>query len=322
MIEYYLLILFILFSSYFSGIEIAIYCINRVRLQYKVDRGIRSAKIIKRLLEDPQALICTILIGNNIVNYLAAATFTNIMSKNISQANPELVTTLILAPIMLVFAEVMPKNICQRRADTFLYTASSSVKFFSQLFLPLVYVLKGANKIPQLFLKNVSKRTTIFTPYRLGFFIREGVEEGIISGYQDLMARNIMKLGSIPIKKIMIPLKRTALVSHDVSAEQIKVFAKNVRFSRIPVFKDSKSNIIGVINLFDFLSVGTEKSTISDFLKDTECLNAETLIDDALVRMQKTKQRIAIVTNKDNESIGIVTIKDLVEEIVGELMAW
>ncbi len=167
MIEYYLLILFILFSSYFSGIEIAIYCINRVRLQYKVDRGIRSAKIIKRLLEDPQALICTILIGNNIMNYLAAAMFTSITSKNISQANPELVATLIMAPIMLVFAEVMPKNICQRRADTFLYTASSSVKFFSQLFLPLVYVLKGANKIPQLFLKNVSKRTTIFTPYRL-----------------------------------------------------------------------------------------------------------------------------------------------------------
>ena len=90
MTELYLLILFILFSSYFSGIEIAIYCINRVRLQYKVDRGIRSARIIKRLLEDPQSLICTILIGNNIMNYLAAATFTNIMSKNMSQANPEL----------------------------------------------------------------------------------------------------------------------------------------------------------------------------------------------------------------------------------------
>lgn len=322
MTEYYLLILFILLSSYFSGIEIAIYCINRVRLQYKVDRGIRSAKIIKKLLEDPQALICTILIGNNIVNYLAAATFTNIMSKNIPQANPELVATLILAPIMLVFAEVMPKNICQRRADTFLYTASPSVKFFLQLFLPLVYVLKGANKIPQLFFKNVSKRTPIFTPYKLGFFIREGVEEGIISGYQDMMARNIMKLGSIPIKKIMIPLKKTTLVSYNASADQIIGYAKNTKFSRFPVYKGSRSNIVGVINLFDFLSISTEKSTISDFLKDTERLNSETLIDDALVRMQKTKQRIAIVTNKDNESIGIITIKDLVEEIVGELTAW
>ncbi|MEK6765770.1 MAG: CNNM domain-containing protein [Planctomycetota bacterium] len=322
MTEFYLLILFILFSSYFSGIEIAIYCINRVRLQYKVDRGIRSAKIIKRLLEDPQALISTILIGNNIVNYLAAATFTNIMSKNISQANPELVATLILAPIMLIFAEVMPKNICQRRADTFLYTASPSVRFFSQLFFPLVYVLKGINKISQLFFKNVSKRTTIFTPYRLGFFIREGVEEGIISGYQDMMARNIMKLGSIPIKKIMIPLKRTTLVSYNASADQIIGYAKNAKFSRFPVYKDSRSNIVGIINLFDFLSVGTEKSTISDFLKDTERLNSETFIDNALVRMQKTKQRMAIVTNKNNESIGIVTIKDLVEEIVGELTAW
>ena len=129
----------------------------------------------------------------------------------------------------------------------------------------------------------------VFTPYRLGFFIREGAEEGVISGYQDMMARNIMKLGSIPIRKIMIPLKKAALVSFDVSAKQMMVLAKNVRFSRIPVYKGSRSNIVGVINLFDFLSVGTEKSTISDFLKETEHLSAETLTDDALVRMQKRK---------------------------------
>lgn len=143
MSEFYLLILFILFSSYFSGIEIAVYCINRVRLQYKVERGIRSARTIRRLLDDPQALISTILIGNNIVNYLASATFTVIVSQYLTQTNPELIATLILAPIMLVFAEVLPKDICQRKADTFLYTASTSVKFFSQLFLPLVYILKG-----------------------------------------------------------------------------------------------------------------------------------------------------------------------------------
>ena len=90
MIEYYLLIIFILSSAYFSGIEIAVYCVNHVRLQYKVDRGNRSAKIIKKLLNDPQALICTILIGNNIVNYLASAIFTNIISKKVSYANPGL----------------------------------------------------------------------------------------------------------------------------------------------------------------------------------------------------------------------------------------
>ncbi|ODS32882.1 MAG: hypothetical protein SCARUB_01988 [Candidatus Scalindua rubra] len=322
MSEFYLLILFILFSSYFSGIEIAVYCINRVRLQYKVERGIRSARTIRRLLDDPQALISTILIGNNIVNYLASATFTVIVSQYLTQTNPELIATLILAPIMLVFAEVLPKDICQRKADTFLYTASTSVKFFSQLFLPLVYILKGANKIPQLFFKNLRRRARVFTPYRLGFFIREGVEEGIISDYQDMMARNIMELGSIPIKNIMIPVKKATLLSHDVSTEHIRALAKNIRFSRIPVYKGSKSNIIGVINLFDFLSVGTEESKISDFLKDTEYLNTETLIDDALVRMQKEKQRMVIVTGKNNKAVGIVTIKDLVEEIVGELMAW
>ncbi len=322
MTEYYLLILFILFSAYFSGIEIAVYCVNRVRLQYNVDRGNRSAKIIKKLLNDPQALICTILIGNNIVNYLASAIFTNIMSQNVFQTNPELAATLILAPIMLIFAEVMPKDICQRKADKFLYAASPSVRFFSQIFFPLVYILKGVNKIPQFFLKNVSKRTTIITPYRLGFFIREGAEEGVISGYQDMMTRNIMRLGSIPIRKIMIPLNKATVVSFDASAEQMRLIAKNVRFSRMPVYKGSKSNIVGVINLFDFLSVGTEKSSVSDFLKETEHISAETLIDDTLVRMQKTKQRMAIVTNKINVPIGIVTIKDLVEEIVGELIEW
>ncbi len=120
----------------------------------------------------------------------------------------------------------------------------------------------------------------------------------------------------------MIPLNKATVVSFDASAEQMRLIAKNVRFSRMPVYKGSKSNIVGVINLFDFLSVGTEKSSVSDFLKETEHISAETLIDDTLVRMQKTKQRMAIVTNKINVPIGIVTIKDLVEEIVGELIEW
>jgi len=322
MTEYYLLILLILFSSFFSGIEIAVYCVNRVRLQYNADRGNRSAIIIKKLLNDPQALICTILIGNNIVNYLASAIFTDIISKKVTYTNPGLMATLILAPIMLIFAEVMPKDICQRNADKFLYPASPGIRFFSQIFSPLVYILKGVNKIPQFFLKDSSKRTAIFTPYRLGFFIREGAKEGVISGYQDTMARNIMRLGSIPIRKIMIPLKKATVVSSDVSVEQMKVLAKNVRFSRIPVYKGPRNNIVGVINLFDFLSDCTEESKIRDFLKEAEHISADMLIDDALVRMQKTKQRMAIVVSKNNKPIGIVTIKDLVEEIVGELMEW
>ena len=322
MSEYYLLVLFILLSAYFSGIEIAVYCINRVRLQYRVDRGKRSAKIVRRLLDDPQGLICTILTGNNIVNYLAAATFTGIMSKSVSQANSELVATLVLAPIMLVFAEVVPKNICQRKADTFLYTASTSVRFFSQMFYPLVCILKWVNKVPQLFSKNLQKRVSFFTPYRLGFFIREGMEEGIISGYQDMMTRNIMKLEKIPVKNIMIPLKKATLISHKGNADLVKALAKRVRYSRIPVFKGPKNNITGIINLFDFLSTGTAQSRVIDFQKDTEYIKAETPTDDALIIMQKAKQRMAIVVNKDGKTIGIVTIKDLVEEIVGELIVW
>lgn len=280
------------------------------------------AKIVKRLLDDPQALICTILVGNNIVNYLAAATFTSMMSEFLSKTQPELIATLILAPIMLIFAEVVPKGICQRKADTFIYTASASVKFFSQLFYPLVYILKWINKIPQKLFKNLRRKGPVFTPYRLGFFISEGAKEGIISSYQDTMARNIMELEQIPIKNIMIPLENATLVSYDAKADQINDMAKRVRFSRIPVYKGAKNNIIGVINLFDFLSDGTEISRVSDFLKDTAYLKAETPTKDALIRMQKEKQRMAIVVGRDNKAIGIVTIKDLVEEIVGELMVW
>jgi CBS domain containing-hemolysin-like protein len=120
----------------------------------------------------------------------------------------------------------------------------------------------------------------------------------------------------------MIPLKKATLVSYDISADQIRALAKRVRFSRIPVFKDSRSDIMGVINLFDYLSTSTEKPKVGDFLRDTEYIKAETATDDALIRMQKAKQRMAIVINRDNKAIGIVTIKDLVEEIVGELMVW
>lgn len=320
--EIYLLIIFILFSSYFSGVEIAVYCINRVRLQYKVKRGVRKAIILRKLLDNPQALICTILIGNNVLNYLASATFTGLLPKYLPNVNPELLATLILAPVMLVFAEVVPKDFCQRKADTFLYAVSPSVRFFSQLFYPLVFLLEYVNKIPQLFFKKLRRKTHIFTPYRLGFFIREGAEEGVISDYQDVMARNIMELRNIPVKKIMIPLKQVAQVPYDTNSDQIKILAKSIRFSRMPVYKGVKNNIIGFINLFDFLSSDKKDPVANDFLKKTELLDEETPIDDALMKMQKSKQRLAVVIGKNKKSVGIVTIKDLVEEIVGELLVW
>ena len=226
--------------------------------------------------------------------------------------------------LSLIFIYLYLGNFISNLLSNFIVIPGSIIGML-MLFISLligIVKLKQLEETTQFFLKNTNKRTAIFTPYRLGFFIREGAKEGVISGYQDMMTRNIMRLGSIPIRKIMIPLNSATVVSSEVNAEQMKVLAKNVRFSRIPVFKGQKSNIIGVINLFDFLSVCTEDSKISDFLKETEHISADTLIDDALVRMQKMKQRMAIVIDKNNIPIGIVTIKDLVEEIVGELMEW
>lgn len=323
MLGYFVVGVFILFSFLYSGAETGVYCINSIRLRYKASRGLWAAKTIYRLLEDSQALVCTILVGNNIVNYIATVFFIIALENTFSPRKAELFATLILTPLILVFGELLPKTIFQERANSMLLRLAPLLDASSYTLKPIVSLLTKVNRIPNFFLKDAGgTRNPFFSLQRLGYFLSEGTKEGVVTPYQNLMAKNIMKLGQVPIRNVMIPLKDVTLISATISGQGLTNIARTRKFSRLPVYEDRENNIIGIIHLFDFLCANGSSPDIKDFIRGAAYFDSNMPIDDALFKLQRSELNMGVVVDKNKKAIGIVTIKDLVEEIVGELAVW
>jgi CBS domain containing-hemolysin-like protein len=323
MLGYFVAGVFILFSFLYAGAETGVYCINSIRLRYKASRGIWAAKTIYRLLEDSQSLVCTILVGNNIVNYMATVFFIIALENTFSPRKAELFATLILTPFILVFGELLPKTIFQERANTMLLRLAPLLNASSYTLKPIVSLLTKANRIPNFFLKDAGgTRNPFFSLQRLGYFLSEGAKEGVVTPYQNLMAKNIMKLGRVPLRNVMIPLKDVTLIPATINGAGLTDIARSRKFSRLPVYEDHENNVIGIINLFDFLSANGSRPEIKGFIRGAAYFDCNMPIDDVLLKLQQSKQNMGIVIDQHKKAVGIVTIKDLVEEIVGELAVW
>ncbi len=323
MYDYIILIACILMSAYYSGLEMGIYCLNRVRLKNRLDRGWRTAKILNRHLSKPETIICTILVGNNVVNFVTSAVFTNIIEKRTSFLHAELVATLILSPILLVFSEVTPKNLFRQKSDSLLYTLAPTLDISQKLFYPISAVLRGVSRIPfLLFKRSKNDEHTFFTPRKLMYYFAEGAQDGSLTRYQNVMTRNILRLDRISVKRIMIKLKDIVSVPYNIDMSNLTDMIRNNAFSRLPVYKKKEFKIVGVINLLEFLSSYESGDKMDRFVNKPINIDHDSSVDDALFKLQQSKQRMGIVVDKSGKAIGIVTIKDLVEEIVGELAVW
>lgn len=314
-----LILFFVLFAGYFSGIETGAYCVNKVRLRFLSERKVRSAQVLQRLMGDPQGLICTTLVGHNMAVYIATAILTSTLERRGFEP-AELLSTVFLAPVLLVLAEVTPKNIFQIWADRLTYLLASSLAFFKRLFWPAVWLLK---KISGAVASRAAARETgtLFTTRRLWYFIEQGTHEGVLTPYQNVMARNVMQLGQTPLRNAMIPLAKAVLVPKSATPEEYLQMIAEKRFSRMPVYDGSREQIIGVMNCFDFFSA-QEGRPITETMRPAMTLPQDMPLDDALHVLQRARSPMGVVVDETESAVGIVTIKDLVEEIVGELEVW
>ncbi len=320
---YILLFVGLLFSFIYAATETGFYCLNRIRLRYREERGWWTARVINRMLNDPQGMVCTVLIGNNIANYVAVAAFTYIVAARVSQVKAELIATLMLAPVILIFCEILPKTIFQRHADSLLYKVVPVADVSYKIFRPFVFLLRVISRLLHLFLKGLEvKESPFFSPQRLRYFLDEGAEEGTVSVYQSTMARNIMDLGNTPVKEVMIPLEEVTMVPETVGPKSLKSMAREKKFSRIPVYDRERTKVIGIVTLLEFLMEGKAQGGIHKFVRAATYISADTPVDDALMKLRLSRQRMGIVTGSDGKAVGIITMKDLVEEIVGELSVW
>ncbi len=323
---------FVFLSGLFSGSETGLYCLNRMRLRLAAYEKHRSAVRLQRLMLDEPGLLFTTLLGTNIANYLAPACLTVIFLGSISGHSAaqrehlaELYTTLILTPVVFIFGEVVPKNIFQRQADRFMLRISSLLAGAHRLFRA-TGIVAFQGRVSAFVMKRLHHQPVAGSALhsRLDMYqmLREGAAAGALSRTQVFMLERIHTLKSIRVGSVMVPWSATATISADASQAEIENTIRNTSVSRLPVHRaDDRRRIVGIAHLLDLLTAEPGASVFAHVQPPVE-LPPDMPVIDALATLQRKHRRMAIAVDKWGHCVGIVTVKDLVEEIVGELAAW
>ncbi len=311
----------VLVCALYSGLETGIYCINKIRLRHRLGSGDRTAGLLSRVLSEPADLVTISIIGTNLGAY-GATLFCTALFTRVTERYAEFLATLVLAPLLLIVADAIPKSLFQHNANMLMYRMAWFTRLSELIFWPAVRAMKlltnawrwllGARRAPH---------QMPVTVERLRHFFSAGAEAGVLSLEQTRMARNIMGLERISLRSVMVPLGQVAMIPENAGKEQFLEVASANRHSRLPVYRGTRETVSGVLVLLDWLC-SDGKEDWQAFVRPATSLPARTPIDAALLKLQKEKQPMGIVVDESSRAVGIVTMKDLVEEIVGELAAW
>ncbi len=321
-----IIVCILVLAGFFAGTETGIYRVSLFRLRVGIEKKQRFAKLLGKTLADSQGLMFSMLIGTNLTHYIVTSIVTYMFLKQTaSPKSAELYTTILIAPILFIFCEVLPKNIYLYRADTLMPRFAPALWFFHKLF-----TLTGAVGL----LKIISRFFThlVHSPISAGTAItdvrrhqirqifRETREEDLLSSTQNEIINRLVNIPNLWVSSVMVPVSKVEMVEVNSDHQMLLTILARTAFTRLPVYEGSRQNIIGFINIYEVLCKEKDFADLHKFIKPMLTFSAETSVLDALNHIRKTENEIAIVTQAGKKPVaGIVTIKDLVEELTGEL---
>lgn len=315
-----ILIILLLLSSFFSSAETALTCVNKVRLKTLADDGNKRASRVLKILENPGKMLSTILIGNNIVNITTTSLATIITIKLFGNLYVSIMTA-ILTVFILLFGEIVPKTAANVKSENLALLYSPIIAALMWILTPIIYVVdKLSVGILKLMHINIADIEDTITESELKTYVEASHEDGEIEPEEKEMILNVFDLGDSLAKDVMIPRIEMVMIDVNASYAEVKNLFKNSLYSRIPVYEGDKDKIIGVINIKDFFLV-TRKAdfTIRNIMREIHMTYEGKKTDDLLAEMREGALNIAIVLDEYGAPAGLITLEDLLEEIVGEI---
>lgn len=311
------LIILVLLSAFFSSAETSLTTVNRVRLKTLAEEGNRRAKTALEVLDKYGKMLSAILIGNNIVNLSASALATTLAIHIHFTVG---IATAILTVVILIFGEIVPKNMAMINSEKMALLYASMISGLMKLLTPLIFVIDSlARGIMKLFRVDADKKTAM-TENELRTYVEVGHEDGVIESEEREMIYNVFDFGDAVAKDVMIPRIDMVTVDKEATYEEVMEVFKDCMYTRIPVFEEDKDNIIGLINIKDFILVEDKaKFKISDILRQAYYTYEFKKTADLLVEMRQKCFNVAFVLNEYGGTAGMITLEDLLEEIVGEI---
>ncbi len=319
-VEFVIAALCILGTAIFAGAETAFYRISRVRLEMEARAGSRAAQIVQRLGHDRTQLVIVFVLGVNVcIEVLTWRTSSALRARGFSDTAVELVLTFVLVPIVFFTAELLPKDLFRRRPHATLWMTAPIVEAVRLLLWPLVQVLAFVARAATRAVGGGALDAGAQGREALLGFLREGAQSGAILGHAEVMARNVLNLRSIPVERCMVPW--SDVVRLELPAEpttHYSAVAASVH-TRIPA-QDAEGVVLGYVHQLDVLGDG-EGCRVVDRLRPIVEFPPDLAVDRALARLRAAGQRLALVGTR-SAPLGIVTLKDLLEEISGDLARW
>ncbi|MEA3223733.1 MAG: CNNM domain-containing protein [Thermodesulfobacteriota bacterium] len=316
-----LLVILIGFSAFFSGSETALMRSNRFRIRHLAGKGNRDASRVEHILKKPDRLISTILLGNNFVNILASAIATALFifmfgEKGIVYA------TIAMTIIVLIFAEITPKTLAAHRPDNTSMKVAYPLTGIIKVFSPIAYGLNLASRgILSLFRVDMGK-ADLLTEEDVGSVIIMGRKEGFIQEPKANMLIAIMDMDTVPVKKVMLPLNDLVCIPADSNFDDIINTIATHTFSRYPVYEDSPDNIIGYLHIRDMWDFVNDRAgfKLKNHLREAHFIPETKSIFTQLVDFQRLHILLAFVVDEYGTVKGAITLEDILEEIVGEII--
>lgn len=310
------LIFFILLSAFFSSAETALIACNKIRVQIYEKDGRKSAKILMKIFEQSEKMLSTILIGNNIANIASSALMTTFMLNKFGSYAISLGAG-ILTLVVLIFGEITPKSIATQHATEISMKYAVIIYVLIKIFTPFLYIINGVSKGFIRLFGTKKIVTSKITEQEIKALIEFGEKEGVIEKEEKTIINNILEFTDAKVKEVMTQRIDMVFINVDDDYNSIIENFKENKFTRLPVYENTKDEVIGIVNIKDFLL--NEYVDIRKIMNPAFFTYENKHIGDLMIEMRKSNINIAIVIDEYGMTAGLLTMEDLLEELVGEI---
>lgn len=318
MVNIILIAVLLMFSALFSSCETAFSSVNKIRLKNYSSQGNKRAEQALKIAESFDNALTAILIGNNIVN-IASTSISTVLFTQLLGSSGVGIATAVMTVLVLIFGEILPKSYAKENAEKLSLLFAPFLSLLIIILKPLIMIFSGIKSLMNRINGKSEKKPSV-TEDELKYIIDEIEEEGVLEEQESDLVRSALEFDEIQVSEILIPRVKIVAVEINTPVDEIREIFLSEFYSRIPVYEKTIDNIIGIITYKDFFKqIVDKKNDISDIIQDVIHISDLKLISEALREMQAQKTHMAIVMDQYGGTKGIITMEDIIEELVGEI---
>ena len=311
----------LLLKGFFSGSEIALVDADKMKLHHKSKQGDKGAAMVLNLFKTPDLLLGTTLVGTNISTVALTTLGSLLMIEHFGKLG-DLYAFIVFTPLLLIFGEIVPKSVFQQKSNSIASIVVFPLRFFSMLFYPVIFVFSRVARLATRLVGGGKTEQTVFITREQIRMVVEMAERGTnVDVFDQVRIKRAIRFADTTVGEAMVPVAEVIAINHDRNTKEAMRMVRRMGFNRLPVYKRNVSNVIGIITIttWDLMDPELAEQPLADRIKPAHYVTPHQTIDELLPVLQQRDDHMAVVVDEFGSAIGIITIEDILEEVVGEI---